>query len=157
MSDRRELFSRLSSLEKEYAEKLSSSASSVRNPAIKAVMKAVSTDSLKHSALYATLLEFMEPRRAMLTDEEADRIREEIERHIETEGKMIEEVKEILKNEDLSKAEKFILEMILRDEVLHHALLKRVHEILVSRETLTESDLWDMVWKDTTYHGGPGG
>lgn len=157
MSDRRELFSRLSSLEKEYAEKLSSSASSVRNPAIKAVMKAVSTDSLKHSALYATLLEFMEPGRAMLTDEEADRIREEIERHIETEGRMIEEVKEILENEDLSKAEKFILEMILRDEVLHHALLKRVHEILVSRETLTESDLWDMVWKDTTYHGGPGG
>ncbi len=131
----------MSGLEKEYAEKLAASASGIRNPAIKAVMKAVSTDSLKHSTLYTTLLEFMEPGRTMLADEEADRIRGEIERHIGMEDKMISEVREILEKEKLIKAEKFILEMILRDEVLHHALLKRVHGILVEGETLSESDL----------------
>ncbi len=70
---------------------------------------------------------------------------------------MIRVVSNVLKEGVEDKAVKFLLEAILKDEVYHHALLKRVHEMIVKRETLTESYIWEMIWKDTTYHGAPGG
>jgi hypothetical protein len=38
------------------------------------------------------------------------------------------------------KAVKFLLEAILKDEVFHHSLLKNVLEMIVRRESFTESD-----------------
>jgi len=152
---RSELYSEMSVVEEEYSKRLAGLADETRNPAIKAVMLAVSTDSLKHSRLYRTLGELLSPSLPLIPEEQAERIAEEIKHHIETEAEMIRRVEELLK-EDLSRAERFILELILRDEKLHHAALRRIHEILVKRETLTESALWDMIWKDTAFHGAPG-
>ena len=55
------------------------------------------------------------------------------------------------------KAVKFLLESVLRDEFYHHALLQKVYEMIVKRETFSESDLWDAVWQEAMFHGTPGG
>jgi len=41
-----------------------------------------------------------------------------------------------------------ILNAIVEDERRHHKLLRRVHEILVSGEAITEQDWWEAIWKD---------
>jgi hypothetical protein len=43
------------------------------------------------------------------------------------------------------------------DEKRHHELLKEILEILVKGETITESDWWDVLWKNVPFHGSPGG
>ena len=30
-------------------------------------------------------------------------------------------------------------------------------KMIVEKESLTEQDLWDWVWKDSLFHGSPGG
>jgi len=52
---------------------------------------------------------------------------------------------------------KLLLNAILWDEKRHHELLKSVLEILVSGETITEEDWWDVLWKYVPFHGAPGG
>jgi len=80
----------------------------------------------------------------------------EINEHIETESEMIKTVEDLLSNVD-DRAMKFILEYILKDEHIYHAVLVRVKEMMIKRETLSESELWDLIWKDALYHGTPGG
>ncbi|MET1128464.1 MAG: ferritin-like domain-containing protein [Thermoproteota archaeon] len=147
----------MSNLELDYSLKLASSASGMANAVVKAVMYAVSKDSEKHSLLYKVVEEMLRSPGRMLSEEESRKILEEIERHIRTEEEMLKKVMLMLEKSNLNKATRFILELILRDEALHHAMLRRVYEMIVKRETLTESDLWDMVWKDVPYHGAPGG
>ena len=52
---------------------------------------------------------------------------------------------------------KQVLQYILDDERRHHELLKKIHELIIEKETLTEQDIWDLAWKDVPWHGGPGG
>ena len=58
-----------------------------------------------------------------------------------------------VKNEKI----KLLLNAILEDEKRHHELLKRVLEILVKGETITEEEWWDVLWRNVPFHGSPGG
>jgi hypothetical protein len=49
------------------------------------------------------------------------------------------------------------LKAILSDEKRHHALLKKVLEILVRGETITDKEWWDVLWENVPFHGAPGG
>jgi len=144
-------------LEKEYAQKLRDSAKEVKNPVVKAVMEAVSQDSFKHSMLYEVITELLSKEHPFISEEVSEQIRKEIDEHIKTESEMIKVVRETLEKGVSNKAVKFLLEAILRDEVFHHALLTKVNEMIVKRETFTESDMWDLIWKESVWHGTPGG
>ena len=50
-----------------------------------------------------------------------------------------------------------LLDAILADEVRHHALLKKVLEILVKGETITDNEWWEILWENVPFHGTPGG
>jgi len=41
-----------------------------------------------------------------------------------------------------------LLNAIMADERKHHKLLKRIADVLVRGETITEHDWWEAVWKD---------
>jgi len=144
-------------LENDYAGRLKDSASEIKNPVVKAVMEAVSQDSFKHSMLYGVIIELLSKEHPFISEEVSERIREEIDDHVKTESEMIKAVKDLLEKGVKNKAVKFILESILSDEVFHHALLMRVNEMIVKRETFTESDMWDLIWKESLWHGTPGG
>ena len=154
--DLKDFSEKMKELEKKYAGNLHSFAETVKNPIVAAIMSAVAQDSYKHSLLYETISKILEGKAPFISQMEMVEIADEIERHIKTEELMIKKVENTLKDVE-NKAVKFILESILKDERYHHALLKRVHEMIVKRETMDESILWDMVWKDAMFHGTPGG
>jgi rubrerythrin len=79
-----------------------------------------------------------------------------LETHIKLENEAIETYKELLSSLEDEK-ERLIIKYILNDEIRHHSLLKRIHKMIVEKETITEQDLWDLTWKDSISHGSPGG
>lgn len=147
----------MSMKEREYSQRLADSAKGVKNDVVRVVMMAVAQDSLKHSMIYDVLAELFREERSMIDEAELAKIGDEIEHHIRTEEEMIEYLKNLLNSKAGNKATKFLLEALLKDEFYHHALLKRVHEMIIRKEAFTESDLWEFVWKDVAFHGAPGG
>ncbi|MEM1796349.1 MAG: ferritin-like domain-containing protein [Zestosphaera sp.] len=150
-------FEDMSKLEKEYSKRLVDSAKNVKNLVVKTVMTAVAQDSLKHSMIYEAIAELLKEERPMISETELDEIASEIEHHIRTEEEMIKYLREVLEKGVENKAMKFFLETLLRDELYHHALLKQVLEMIVRKEALTESNLWELVWREAMFHGTPGG
>ena len=45
------------------------------------------------------------------------------------------------------------MSLIREDELKDHALLEELHKTTVGTETLTE----DMIWRNSPWHGSPGG
>ena len=153
-----ETLKRYSRVEAEYSRNLASTVEGLRSPLIKALIIGVSKDSEKHSLIYEMLSMIASGEVSLISEEDAERIRSEIEEHIRQEAEMIRSVERILEeNRDLNPAIRFLLEAILRDERLHHALLLRLKDIIIGKYTLTEDDVWEMVWKDAMFHGAPGG
>ncbi|MGQ4833929.1 MAG: hypothetical protein ACP6IS_08525 [Candidatus Asgardarchaeia archaeon] len=68
------------------------------------------------------------------------------------EKKAIETYKDVLDKIDNPKV-KLVIEEIYKDELRHHELLQQVYKMIIKSETLTEDDLWNLFWKDTTFRG----
>lgn len=147
-----------SRVEADYSRSLASSVEGLKSPLIKALIIGVSKDSEKHSLIYEMLSMIASGEVSLISEDDAEKIRNEIEEHIRREAEMIRSVEKLLEeNKDLNPAIRFLLETILRDERLHHALLLRLRDIVIGRYTLTDDDIWEMVWKDAMFHGAPGG
>lgn len=144
--------------EREYSKRLEETAARTHNIMLKVLMKAVSLDSLKHALIYEALADLLENPR-LVTEKESKDIAKEIEKHIEEEREAIEELNKLLKDKRIedNPAAKFLVELMLRDENFHHALLKKLHDAVIKPLVFRESDYWDAVWKDAIWHGAPGG
>lgn len=117
------------------------------NAAVKGALKGISYDSMKHALMYRSAISLISERRLPLDEAQLDEQREIVDRHIEMEaeviGKLVAMIPEV-EDERIS----LIINAILEDEKRHHKLLKRVHEILVSGEAITEQEWWEAIWKD---------
>ena len=82
-----------------------------------------------------------------ISEKSLDKIAENIKKHIELEAQAIETYKELLTKIDTDQ-EKMIVQTIYHDELRHHALLKRLYEIIIKNEAITEADLWDYLKDD---------
>ncbi|MHA2163463.1 MAG: hypothetical protein ACXAEB_06460 [Candidatus Thorarchaeota archaeon] len=126
------------------------------NAFIKDLLIAISTDSKKHAALLKSLRKAVEGPTPFISEAERDKIARGIEKHIQMEATAIETYGELVEKSD-SEQVKTIASMIREDEVRHHQLLKELHKAVVEPETLTEDMIWDVMWKDSPWHGSPGG
>ena len=126
------------------------------NPPVKGVLKGISLDSLKHAEMYASAVTLLTSVSKALTQENLDMQKDLVEKHIQMEAELIQKIGKMLPSVK-DKRVKLLLNAILADEKRHHKLLKQVLEILVKGETITEEDLWDILWKDVPFHGAPGG
>ena len=153
-----EYFRREAERERQYAKALEETASKSSNAMLRTIMRAVSLDSQKHALLYEALAELLE-NPALVTEEENRAVIEEIERHIREEEEAVRELEKLLEDERIKREPpaRFIVEMMLRDERFHHALLRRLHQAVIEPRTFTEPDLWEQVWKDAAWHGTSGG
>ena len=142
--------------EKEYAEELRRLSEKFRHPVLQALIMGIVMDSLKHSIFYEAAEKLLREAQPMLTEEELDVILAGIKKHIETEAQMIKYTRRAAE-ETSDPRLKLILYAIHEDEVKHHKLLLDIQEKLAKRETFTEQDLWDAVWRDSPWHGSPGG
>jgi len=128
----------------------------IKNPAVKGVLKGISLDSTKHAEMYSSAINLLTSVPQALTEGNLDKQKELVEKHIRLEAEIIKKLREVIPSVQNKKV-KLLLTAILSDEVRHHALLKKVLDILVRGETITDNDWWDVLWENVPFHGAPGG
>jgi len=143
-------------VENKIVESLNKSLPEIGNPSVKGVLKGISLDSVKHADMYSSAVMLLTTVSKALTQENLDKQKDLVEKHIRMEAELIQKIAKTLPSVKDKKVT-LLLEAILSDEKRHHELLRNVLEILVKGETITEADWWDMLWKDVPFHGAPGG
>ncbi|MEM2465384.1 MAG: ferritin-like domain-containing protein [Candidatus Bathyarchaeia archaeon] len=128
----------------------------MRNPAVKGVLRGISLDSVKHAEMYSSALSLLTTAPQALPQEQLERHKSLIEKHIRIEAELINKIDSIIPKVGDKKV-KLLLTAILADERRHHELLKKVLEILIRGETITEDEWWEILWKNVPFHGAPGG
>jgi len=143
-------------LEERYSEELKKLAESLRHPVLKALFAGIAKDSEKHSLMYRAIADLLSRQQPAISEEDLKGISEAVERHIETEAKMLEEAKKLLAGSDDPRV-KLIVAAIADDESKHHAVLVSIKKRIAEAETLKEYMVWDLIWRDSPWHGAPGG
>jgi rubrerythrin len=143
-------------VENEIVKSLNKSLGDIQNPTVKGVLKGISLDSVKHSEMYASAIMLLTSVSQALTQENLDKQRDLVEKHIRMEAELIKKIEKTLPTVENRKV-KLLLNAILEDEKRHHGLLKNILEIIVHGEAITEDDWWDVLWKNVPFHGSPGG
>ena len=144
-------------VENEIVDSLEKALVGMKNPAVMGVLKGVSLDSVKHADLYTSALTLLSNSASTaLAQEDLDKQRALVEKHIALEAELIKVLKEKIPKIENTKVV-FLLNAILEDECRHHAMLKKVLDIIVLGETITEDDWWKLLWEGAPFHGSPGG
>jgi len=142
--------------EQDLSKKLRQLADSIDSAVIKSLIESVAMDSEKHSYLYLAAIDLLDKTRRMVPEKDIEKIQEDIDFHIRNEARHFDDVKQIIDSVDDSNM-KMILTLILEDEGRHHRIFQELKNAIMSKEALTEEIVWDMVWRDAVFHGGPGG
>lgn len=150
------LFVDLADMEEEYAENLKVLADRVRHPVIRALLLGIANDSKKHSMVYKAIVELITRYQPTISQEEFERLAEEISKHIETEAKMIEMTKGLMEQFKDPRV-KLLLAAIHDDELEHHKVLTSIRDRIASEYMVSEEDVWNTIWRDSPWHGTPGG
>lgn len=151
-----EFIKRQIEIEDEIVRSLEGALRDLKNPVVKGVLRGISFDSVKHAEMYASALTLLTTVPQALSQEDLERHKSLIERHIQIEAELINKISSILPKIGDEKI-RLLLTAILSDERRHHELLKRVLEILIRGETITEDEWWEVLWKGVPFHGAPGG
>lgn len=115
--------------EREVVKLLHDSMEKTNNTVIQLLLYQLALDSTKHEHMLKTILELLEASSKEQFKCEGEEFRKVIEEHVEVERGMLESFEEIVdKTED--KRVRFILQNIISDEKRHHAIMKRVHELV---------------------------
>ncbi len=142
-------------LEEEIVKSVSKALKTIKNPVVETVLKGISYDSSKHAEIYRSAAEIISVAPA-LTEKEFTNLKEVVAWHIKNEERLMGRLREAIDKTKNSRV-KFLLESIFADEKRHHDLLNMVMDIIVKGETITDSDWWDIIWKNAPFHGAPGG
>jgi len=150
------LFKNQIKIEKTIVDSVNKGLVELKNPAVTGVLKGISLDSLKHAEMYSSAINLLTSVPQALTEGNLDKQRELVEKHIRIEAEIIKILREVIPSIQNEKVQ-LLLKAILSDEKRHHALLKKVLEILVRGETITDNEWWDVLWENVPFHGAPGG
>ena len=111
---------------------------------------------MKHAELYASAVTLLTTVSQAMTQDNLDEQSALVEKHIAIEADLIKKLEKELPTIENKKVA-FLLNSILMDERRHHAMLKKVLDIIVAGETITEQQWWDILWEGSPFHGAPGG
>lgn len=151
-----EFFKKQVKLENDIVLAAENSVKDFKNKIVKGLIEGIASDSTKHASLLNSLISSHEDSNPLIDEQVTEQLRKNLETHIKLEYEAIETYKELLSTLKDDK-EHLIIKYILNDELRHHSLLKKIHKMIVEKETITEQDLWDLTWKDSISHGSPGG
>jgi rubrerythrin len=145
----------LSDLEEKYAIELDKEYRGYGNEIVRQLITSIMVDSKKHAGLYKTAAYIMEGKSLSIMDLEFEELEKHLKLHIEKEQEMIDAAKNLMDEVEDQRVKK-ILTWIYEDELFHHPMLKVLLEVVLKRETISEEDVWDMVFRDLPTHGAPG-
>jgi hypothetical protein len=145
---------KMAEIEEQYAIKLDKDFRGWGNPAVDALIEAIAFDSKKHAVLYRTAAYLVEGRSLSVIDIKFEDLEKSLRNHIEIEEKMLKRVKEMIGKVDNEGAKNLLIE-IYSDEVSHHPFMKNLLELVLKGETITEEDVFRMVFRDLPRGGAP--
>ncbi len=151
-----EFIKRQITIENDIVASLNKGVVNIKNPPVKAVLKGISLDSVKHAELYAAAIKLLTETSTALSQTNLDEQRVLVEKHIEMEAELIKKLENMMPTIQNGKV-RFLLNAIFMDEKRHHAMLKTILESIVRAETITEDDWWQSLWEGSPFHGAPGG
>jgi hypothetical protein len=144
----------MAKLEEEYAIRLDKDFRGWGNPAVDALIETIALDSKKHAILYRTAAYLIEEKSLALIDIQLEDLEKRLKKHIEVEKEMIEKASKYADEVDNVGA-KNILREIYMDEVRHHPFMKNLLELVLKAETITEEDVFNLVFRDLPTGGAP--
>ena len=144
----------MAEMEEEYAVKLDKDFRGWGNPAVDALIEVIAFDSKKHAILYRTAAYLEEGKNLSIIDIKFDDMEKRLKNHIATEEKMLKKVKEMISKVE-NEGAKTLLTEIYADEVIHHPFMKKLLELTLKRETITEEDVFNMLFRDLPTGGAP--
>jgi rubrerythrin len=132
--------------EREAVRLLHDSMGKTNNTVIRLLLYQLALDSTKHEHMLRAILKLLETPSKEQFRWEGEELRKAIQKHIEVEREMLRGFGKIVdKIED--KRVRFILEDIISDEKKHHAIVKRVHELVCEGENVKDEKWWDFLFR----------
>lgn len=144
----------MAKLEEEYAIKLDKDFRGWGNPAVDALIETIALDSKKHAILYRTAAYLIEEKNLSLIDIQYEDMEKSLIEHIEVEKDMIKKASKYA-NEVENVGAKNLLREVYMDEVRHHPFMKNLLELILKAETITEEDVFNLLFRDLSTHGAP--
>ena len=132
--------------EKKAAELLYGSSKKTEKTVIRFMLYQLALDSAKHEHMLKAILQLLESPSKEQFKHEGEEFRKIIEKHVEIEHKMLEDFEKIVdKTED--KRIRFLLQEIISDEKKHHAIVKRIYELVCEGEKIKDEKWWDFLYR----------
>lgn len=142
----------LSELEGKYAVELDREYRGYGNEVVRELISSVMVDSQKHAGLYKAAAYIVSGKSLSITDEEYTELEKSLTKHIEKEKEMLDAVTVLMEEVKDERVLKILIK-IYEDELMHHPFLVSFLDLVIKRETITEQDIWDMLFKDLPTHG----
>jgi len=142
----------LSDLEKKYAVELDREYRGYGNEIVRELIASVMIDSQKHAGLYKAAAMLASGKSLAITEEEFNLLEEKLKLHIEKEKEMLEAVTKLMEEVEDDRIKKILI-MIYEDELMHHPFMTNFLDLVIKRETITEQDIWDQLFRDLPTHG----
>lgn len=142
-----EFFKKQIKLEKLIIETAEKSVADVKNQLVKELIMSIALDSRKHASLLSALTVMNTEVAPYIEEEKLDVLSDNIKKHIELELIAIQTYKELLDTLE-NEQEKLIVQAIYHDEKRHHILLKKIHELIIKQEAITQEDMFEFLKDD---------
>jgi rubrerythrin len=141
--------------EEKYAIQLDKDCRGWGNPAVQQLIDTIAMDSKKHAVLYRTAAYILEGKSLSVIDIQYEALEKSLRKHIETEKLMIKNAKKYAEKTENVGAKNLLME-IYYDEVRHHPFMNKLLELVLKGQTITEEDVYNLVFRDLPTHGAPG-
>ncbi len=122
------------------------SAKKTDNMVIRLMLHQLALDSVKHEHMLKAVLQLLEFPSKEQFKSESEEFRKVIEKHVEIERKMLQDFERIVDITEDNRT-RFILQNIISDEKRHHAITKRVHELVCESEKVRDEKWWDFLFR----------
>lgn len=155
MTDLPEFLEEQIELEKKIVEISRESVEQLDNVLVRELIRGITMDSEKHAMLLRALHGVLTGPTPFIEEGDYDKIADVIQKHINLERKAIDTYKKILEENDDKKIQTVIGE-IYKDEVRHHDFLVRLQKAIIQKETLSDEELEEWLYKYAPFHGAPG-
>jgi rubrerythrin len=119
----------------------------MKNILVKEMINSISLDSKKHESMLTALLAMQKSTQPFISETVSKELHENIKIHIELEQEAIQTYKELLEQVE-NKQVKMVIQAIYHDELRHHALLKKIYNVIIEKETLDEDEIWEFIKDD---------
>lgn len=132
--------------EKKAEKLLHDSLRKIENRVIRLLLYQLALDSTKHENMLRAILQLLESPSKEQFISESEGSRKVIEKHVEIERKMLEDFERIVDKTGDNRI-RFLLQDIISDEKRHHAIMKRVHELVCESEKVQDEKWWDFLFR----------